>query len=215
MPIRLPLGLSFESNPFAAEVPRDVSTLSETLYNYLDFQADQLRNQLNLSQVGDTTNGWQVLTVIDSKARWNLGSDGVFVHPIFGIIKARYVRFDSPDQTVWSGSPVGLALSPVGFSHGATTNIAQSGSNLVLGQQAGYVVPVDQSFGWVVREGVNLQSLLVRGAKPVAGDRLNWAANGLSAVGTENTYATVVGGSIMEVDSTHWDCAPGSVFISV
>lgn len=180
-----------EINPFRPEVPSELRGLSARLYDFLGETVESQYEQHNLGQAGDTTYSWELLTKVDLTRRFTLGSLGRFYHPTFGIIQARYCQFVDMRATQWLGAPVGLKKS-AGLTWQVTNDRALSHSTLVIGVGGQYVAPPNESFGWVITNGPNIQSLPVDADWPEF-TRLGWAGNDLaSADDVDSTFGSLL-----------------------
>lgn len=144
-----PLTPTIEVNPFRADTPN------------IDLQRI-LREQHNLTQAGDSTFHWGVLTEISATPLYSLGAAGRFYHDTLGIIKARYCRFVDFNPTVARAVPVGVRL-PITQPWTVTNQLELSSADAVLGVALPYndEVNIGAWYGWVVTEGFLPTELLV------------------------------------------------------
>lgn len=201
MTTRLPATLIYEGNPFP----------------YGDSQLEHvLREQHNLAQAGDGTVNWQEMVATDLAPRFTLGSIGRFVHPIYGMIRARYVRFTDWDDSLESGGPVGWNLAAIaaeGFQWQVTNTIMLTAEYGAIGFPARYE-PSYNSFGWVIIDGVNVQSVRFQGGEPISGIELMWVSDDLVGEddGTESKLGLFVG-TATDLGDGFWELAPAAILI--
>lgn len=212
---RLPLDVNFESNPFRPDLPAAIDRLQPELREFLYDLSQTLRNQHNQYLAGDTTFPWEHLTDLFPTPLYHVGAVGRFLHPTYGLMRARFVRFSQPEREVEdTGVVVGHVPSQNGFSWQATTRFANSSETMAMGLLGAYRQPDRNEYGWVVIEGVNHQSLTFFGlSKPVVGTRIVWRD---SSTVTERDYGTVIGRvmsttGITELDAAHWLIPPGCI----
>lgn len=220
MSSQLPVGFEYESNPYSPALPDNIGEMSTGLFEYLRTQTETLRAQHNLIQAGDSTFAWQLLNDFSFTAFYHPGVIGRFIHPDYGLIRARYCQFQSPVSGIWSGSPVGFVAGADGLKWKVTADFTLSNLNLLVGQQAGYSIPTSGQFGWVLIDGINTQSLVYYGVSaPAIGTRLVWTDTGK----VQDESLTISTGDVLGtlVDSTGvslanpgvWDIPPASVRI--
>ena len=216
MTTQLPVGVDYEENPYPKVVPAATADLIPDLFTFLQSLTDRTREQHTLMVSGDSPVPWQRMNGIDKSAMHTLGSLGRFTHPIYGLIRARYVQFYQPLSSIWTGVPLGYANTTTGFVWKVTSDISKSAVNRVAGIQAGYTVPADGQFGWVIEDGVNTQSVIFTGGSaPTVGMKLAWVSPTYVQSATTG-FATVADVSgIVVVDATHWELPPGSIQIRV
>lgn len=167
-----------ETNPFRPDLPESITGISPDLYDFLRELAETLREQHNLTQAGDTTFSWEVLTQVDLKRRYNVGSLGRFYHPTYGVIHARYCRISGMRNTEWLGAPVGIRTDGDPLKWAVTNDFTKSTPDLVVGLGGWYVLPPDDSYGWVIVNGVNIQAVAMRKRTNIAQfDKFVWGAN--------------------------------------
>lgn len=210
MPTQLQKLNKHESNPFRPDVPDDFRAISPSLSEFMREQAEILREQHNLTQAGDSTFSWEILTTVDLSPRYNLGVVGRFYHPTYGIIHARYCRFASMLESAWLGGPLGLLKNRPGFT--VTNDFSKSHPDFVIGVGGFYVAPPPESLGWVIIFGANIQSI------PLAGEAakfslLSWT--GFQQVGPSDSrkFVGLTGGA--ELDGETWAIPPGAALIEL
>lgn len=218
MSSRFPYTDPYESNPYPALVPDKIRGLDPTLFDFLSELTRNLREQHNLIQVGDTTLPWQLLTKTSAQQQFNLGCRARFLHHTHGLISARYVQFNQWQAGLWSGAPVGYLRSRTTFLWEVTNKWNLVGVNNLAGLGAHYAEPSNGDFGWVIVDGVNIQSVTLRTAAPIQGSLLSWIRTeelGL-AVPDYSKLGVIMNLTGMEplVDG-RWDLAPGSVRVDV
>lgn len=130
-----------EVNPYRVDVPN------------VD-QQRIMREQHNLTQAGDSTFHWGVLTEISATALYNLGSVGRFYHDEFGISIARYVKFTKMVETVAKAIPVGLNRK-LNQPWTVTNQLELSDANSVMGVACPYngLIYSGSWYGWVIVDG--------------------------------------------------------------
>lgn len=206
-----------EWNPHRPDIPEDVESLSPRLYDFLRDQAEALRKQHNLTQAGDTSFPWDIITLISQQAQFTLGSLGRFYHPIYGLITARYVQFTNMNPAIWSGAPVGLDTSFFDFGWRATNQFAKSRSDLVMGVCGAYETPESNQYGWVIVHGVAIQRLDFAGPLNRF-ERFSWTGDGIVARTDDTTgppvglvFGTQIAGAEMEAGTPFIDALSLSV----
>lgn len=216
---RFPYTDPYEGNPFPASVPESIRVRSPETYQFLDQIVILLREQHFVTQTGGTTLPWQLLTKLSVTQLFNLGSRGRFLHPTHGVIVARYVRYRSPKPGLWSGAPVGYYNSKKVFTWEATNRFAQATAPNLVGLCASYLAPADGDYGWVIDDGVNIQSVTYNGASPpYVGQALCWSGD--SQVGARLSGSNLLGvimslAGLIGLTGTNKELAPGTIRISV
>lgn len=178
-----------EVNPYRASVPND------------DLQRI-MREQHNVTQAGDSTFHWGVLTEISNEALYTLGSAGRFYHDTLGIIKARYCKFVDFERTASRAAPVGLR-GPTIQPWVVTNQLDLSSANQAIGIAIPYndQVFIGEWYGWVITEGyvpVELQ-VEVTAAEVEFGTEYGWQATGYVDSGLDVVslgYRTKIGGNL-------------------
>lgn len=166
-----------EFNPFRADVPEAIASLNPEAAEHFAEQAATLRLTHDKNQAGDSTFPTALLFELSPRPLYTLGSEGRFYHEIYGIFKAKYVKFDSMDAAQPRGAPLGLLPSTEESLWVATNSFGKSQSAFVLGMCFAERVPVNGEYGWVVFSGVNLTPVEV--AEPVkARDQITWTQSG-------------------------------------
>lgn len=204
-----------EFNPYRPTVPEEYSDISSTLYEFQREDTEIKRQQHNLIQAGDTTFPWQMLTQLNTEKFYTLGSLGRFYHPDFGIILARYVRFELMTIPT-SAAPVGRLLQSKAVDWVVTNKYGESHPDLVVGVIASYEPPSNGTFGWVIVNGACLATVTNLSQGHETGEAFSWAETGaVSAdatgrvlgrrVGRQNTKSLISGVFCVEVES--WSAA--------
>lgn len=178
-----------EVNPYRAAVPND------------DLQRI-IREQHNVTQAGDSTFHWGVLTEISNEALYTLGSAGRFYHDTLGIIKARYCKFVDFVRTSSRAVPVGLR-GPTIQPWVVTNQFNLSSANQAVGIAMPYndQVFIGEWYGWVITEGyvpVELQ-VEVTASQFEFGTEYGWQATGYVDSGLDVVslgYRTKIGGNL-------------------
>jgi hypothetical protein len=186
-----------ELNPYRPDIPVEIEDQSRVLYYFMREQAETLRKQHNLIQMGDTTYPWDVLTEFDLSPRWTLGAVGRFYHASYGLIQARYVKFDHITDTIWFGSPAGSLLVAESVDWVVTNDFTKSGADLVQGIIGGYRLPLDGEYGWLIINGVNPQELQILDTY-AHGDSIIWSATGVVSTEGAGTSLGYVWGQPQE-----------------
>lgn len=202
---QLPLGMTYDPNPYTESMP-----LAET--------QRILREQHNLINAGDSAFPWQLLSHSSAQAFYNIGSTGRFVHPLYGVIRATYVKIANPDESLISaGNPVGWAPALDGFQWEVTDDYSRSSPVDLCGIRAGYALAADMTHEWVITQGINIQSVDYHGTEPVVGTILSWDSSGQvkEAGGADNPLGTLVSVTgLMTLDATHYEIQPGCIRIN-
>lgn len=140
-----------------------------------------LREQHNVTQAGDSTFHWGVLTDIYNEPLYNLGSLGKFYHDDLGIIHARYCRFVDFNLTDAKATPVGLK-KPGNLPWTVTNQLSLSHADAVIGIALPYdnKVNIGTWYGWVVTEGFLPAEVpvTISNKKFLFGTEYGWSANG-------------------------------------
>lgn len=214
---RLP---GYEANPFPAQLPPPIAELGPEVGSFLQEVVSTLREQHSATQSGDTTVPWEELTEVSSSKQFSVGSEGRFLHPIYGVIAARYVEFTGAGVV---SNEFDYALI-AGFDHTETphqwavsTKFADSAAADAVGWVASYTRPTEGKFGWLITRGVNLHSVHVKAdVLPAIGTRLVWEDD--SSVSPKDVGAIV--GVVASVTgarkySDYWELPPASIRVEV
>lgn len=189
-----------EPNPYRPDLPEDLRDISSNLFDHMRENAETLREQHNVTQAGDSTFSWEILTEVDLEARYNVGSLGRFYHKQFGIIQARYCRFSKLLETDWLGSPLGLMGDADPLTWTVTNNLSLSSADSIVGLGGFYVLPPEGSYGWVIVNGANVQALGLRKRTPVKqGDQFVWGGN-FRATTADSAKGKVFGKIVGDMD---------------
>lgn len=181
IPPRAEIALIREANPYRPVLPTEVEDVSRPLFDFMAEHTEIQREQHNVTQAGDSTFPWELLTKWGSERQFTLGSLGRFYHDDYGIILARYCRFTKLAKATWVNGPVGLLRSDDVVSWRVTNDPKISSPELLVGILAAYEQPDDDSYGWVVTQGANPVPLLLPEKKAIAkGVDLTW--NGFETV---------------------------------
>lgn len=213
-----------ETNPYRPDLPEDLRGISPNLYDFLRETAETLREQHNLTQAGDSTFSWEILTEVDLKPRYNVGSLGRFYHPNYGVIHARYCRISEFKSTEWLGAPVGLRVDGDPLKWSVTNDMSKSNPDLVVGLGGWFVLPPADSCGWVIVNGVNIQSLAIRKQTDLEQfDKFVWGATDQAQdakAAPGRVFGSVLGVSadveeVIGTDSPYriWNVPPGFAFV--
>lgn len=168
--LQLPAGIPFESNPYPAQIP---TALQQPLgiNGYLFFRTlvETIREQQSVILSGGSTFSWTLLTQTTSDQQFTPGSSGRFLHPLYGMIAARYCQLVNPGSGLNPGGPVDAVLSGGIFNWTAS----QEGNyTRTLGLLGGYNGYNNADFGWVIEHGINIQAIKYTGTAPGVGSRL-------------------------------------------
>jgi len=191
----------YDTNPFPPYVPDEIRQISPVLHDYLSTQAATLRLRDNQSQAG--SNAWSLAKMLEisDSPQYPLGSKGRFNDDTLGLLRGVYVKFVEM---------VGLAGAPVGFVLGepwtVTNDFSFSNGARALGFLPGDS-PSDDSFGWVITDGLNLTSVLLEpGLSFVAGEEFVWSSSGRVSYESDGiVLGRLIGDSLM----------PGQVLIGI
>lgn len=222
--LQLPATPSFDPNPLEHPNGFDFTGLPSYAAQQIDSLYQQLYNQQGNNQAGDATSSWTVTTQVTDQALHQIGAQGRFVHPTYGVIMARYVQFTKIDSTLWTGSPVGYCDEPGGFMWRATNDLTQSHTSGLIGVMGSFTMPTEGQYGWVITDGINTQGLQFIGNNPPsAGDLLTWSSSGnvaLAQAGAQGGFYSTVVGRVVSIDKISklygdvWQLTPAAVHIT-
>lgn len=183
-----------------------------------DSDLENMRVQHEKNLAGDTTFSWDLLTKTGSTQLYNLGSEGRFYHPDFGVIRAVYVQFteEMPDATR-GGFPVGLLKDQSEFSWRVTSLISKSASSLLIGLAGSFEDIPAGAYGWVITSGPNLQSLKIRSlVKPKKLTKVVWTADGELSVSAGKFAGFVFASNQLGASGTDlWNLGPAGFRVDV
>lgn len=164
--------MAWESNPFAPNAPESIRDVSTPLADYLDDQAQLLRQFATDTVAGQPRLPISALIELAKTAAYPLGSVGSFSHPEYGRIDARYVQFDQMAD-IAVGAPVGYITDVAAKK--VSNDIDASAVGLAVGLLPHDVNPVDGEFGWVIVAGPNLHPIVLKsGESTSAGAEFGW-----------------------------------------
>ena len=168
-----------EPNPYRPTLPEEISIISPDLYEHMREQVETTREQHNVTQAGDSTFPWEMLTEIGPDRQFTLGSLGRFYHDDHGIILARYCQFASMAQGKWINGPVGRLRSDDVVTWRVTNDPKLSSADDVVGILGSFRQCPNDWYGWVVTQGANHAPLLIDYLEPGVGRNqpLVWGAN--------------------------------------
>lgn len=198
MPSQLTIGPVWEWNPYPAQGGMAMDSLLYTL-----------RQEHTKQLVGDTQLHWSFLTRKYQAATYTPGSLGRFSHPSFGLIRARFCRFKAPNGALWSGAPVGFVQE--NFAWEVTNAFVSSAPALCAGLQGCFVALADGEYGWVIEDGVNIQSVAVSGAAPTFGSAVGWVGDGTVGVAALSKFGFVMNPGAL----AGGELPPGSIRVKV
>lgn len=204
----LPATFNFEPNPY----PTGLGSAGEISASDL---VETIRQQHAVSLMGDTTFPWDYLLELSSQPKYHLGALGRFFHPDYGLIRARYVKFTSLTGAV-AGTPVGWLMdNPTGFRWDLTNDFSLSGNDYVTGLMAADVMPMNGWYGWVIEEGINIQSVIYAGAgAPVLGEDLQWNVTGVvGSGGGRNLGKLMSDNGIVALGGGQWEIPPAAILV--
>lgn len=168
-----------EFNPYRPTIPNEFMDIGDEFYYFTRENQEIIRQQHNLSQAGDTTFPWQMLTECHTEKFVNLGAIGRFYHEAYGVIRARYVKFDQMNQTLNINAPVGLMNSHPTLDWVVTNRLNYSNPFLVVGVIPAYAMPKDGQYGWAVIEGVIPAEVFISGqTNQIIGQPFVWGESG-------------------------------------
>lgn len=203
-----------EINPYRPDVPTEFFGIGEDGIFY-DFQRqvqETLRQQHNLTQVGDTTYHWFVLTKVTEDRKWTLGSLGRFYHEDYGIIIGRYVQFDKMIDSNWLGAPCGRLKTTERTEWVVTNDILKSNPDWVMGFSANFDHIEDKQYGWIIVDGTNLYSIrLDQESFPIRDESIVWSSTAKSKTGIAGRSF----GRVVVPSESQIDLPPGSSYIRI
>jgi uncharacterized protein YceH (UPF0502 family) len=203
------------ANPATVAVPstQDVPTPAsdQILFHMMREQTEQLRQQHEKTQAGDTTMPWEFLTRLSTDRLFTLGSQGRFYHDSYGMIVARYVKFTKMIPATFLNSPVGRLATAESIDWIVTNDFSRSGSDLAAGILAAYELPAEGEFGWIITCGANHTNLKLRTNRiPVQNDDLVWVEQeSLGLDGSGLVMGRIIGRRGLA------NLSPGMVFINL
>ena len=187
-----------EFNPYKPQVPEsliDIPGAGREFFDYIEENQKTLRLQHNITQAGDTTFPYQLIINTHTERQYTLGAIGKFYHEDYGVILARYVRFEKMSPNVSPTSPVGLIAKAGTLDWVVTNRLELSSPYLVVGVSSSYVTPLDGEYGWVTVDGVNLQTLVNDSDSWSYNEPFVWSASG--AISNEGE-GTILGRRVNE-----------------
>lgn len=168
--LQLPAGIPFESNPYPAMIPFALQdAIGSQGYAFFRSLVETIREQQTVILSGGSTFSWTLLTQTTSDQQFTPGSLGRFLHPLYGMIAARYCQLMNPGSGLNPGGPVDAI--PSGGIFNWTASPTQTGVR-TLGLLGGYTGFTNAQFGWVIEHGINIQAIKYTGAAPPYGSRL-------------------------------------------
>lgn len=168
---QIPLGVSWEANPYPALIPFDLEDkLGQQGFSFFRTLIETIRDSHTTIMSGGTTFPWQMLTQIDTTPQFQLGGMGRFRYPGNGIISARYCLLATPGVGYNTGGPVDVVGAGVG-EFGWAVSQSAFGTRTV-GFLGGYTQYAHANYGWVIYAGTNVQGIRYTGPAPGIGARL-------------------------------------------
>lgn len=179
-----------EINPYRPTIPSEIWAKDEILARFLREQSEILRQEHNKTQAGDTTFPWELLTRSSDSKQYNLGAQGKFYHPDYGIIHARYVQFTDWILAATSVSPVGFIAGASSQDWIVTNDFSLSSGDLAVGMAFLQDLPSQEAYGWAVTQGANPLSMSAIGIPSKVNEPYTWLGDGVLQAGG---LGTVVG----------------------
>lgn len=179
--LELVAGIIPEFNPYKPQVPESLIKIDDggrEIFDWLEEQQKTIRLQHNITQVGDTTFPYQMIINTHTDKQFTLGSVGKFYHEDYGMILARYVRFEKMNTELLPPAPMGLLKKTKFLEWVVTNRLELSSPYLCVGVNASYVLPKDGEYGWVIVDGVNLQQMPNTSDSAVVAEAFVWSASG-------------------------------------
>lgn len=201
-----------EHNPYRPSIPEALIGLGDEFYNFYEENQNNLREQHNITQAGDTTFPWQMFVQTHSDKKYNLGVVSRFYHEDYGLIHGRYVQFDKMVTTTNIVSPVGLFKKAPLHQWRVTNQIELSDSNLVVGMIGSVLLPNDGEYGWVIVDGPSLQEVSNVSAYAEIGEAFAWAETGAVSNSAEGR---VVGRRVNKTEVGSVRLGPGQLYIQI
>jgi hypothetical protein len=167
-----------EHNPYRPRIPEQLISHGEDFYDFFEENQQILREQHNITQVGDTTFPFQLMINAHDNQLYKLGAVGRFYHEDYGVILARYVQFSEFVTGTSAHSPVGLFKKKDVLEWVVTNDFSLSHPDLVIGVAAPFAVPREGQFGWVIVDGPNLQQVQNTSTTAALGESFAWSATG-------------------------------------
>lgn len=167
---QLPAGVPFESNPYPALIPFALKdTIGVEGYEFFRTLIETIRERHNGDTSGGTTFSWTLLTVTTQQQLYLPGALGRFLHPVYGMIQARYCQLVGVTPGLNTGGPV--SAQPRGGIFNWSVSPGAWGSR-TIGLLGSYTQFAEGDFGWVIERGINIQSVKYTGTAPIIGSRL-------------------------------------------
>lgn len=167
-----------EHNPYRPRIPEQLISHGEDFYDFFEENQQILREQHNITQAGDSTFPWQLTFKSHDRQLYKLGSIGRFYHEQYGVLLARYCQFDLMESVNVAHCPVGLFKTATNLEWIVTNRFELSDPFLVVGLNAAFQLPEDKTYGWVIIDGPNLQSVENSSATAKIGESFVWDAAG-------------------------------------
>lgn len=197
--------------PTTAPAESSGGSSDQILFHMMREQTEQLRQQHEKTQAGDTTMPWEFLTRLSTERLYTLGAQGRFYHDDYGMIVARYVQFSKMIPAEFVNAPAGTLASSDRVDWVVTNDFSRSGPNLVTGIIAAYTLPTEGEYGWVITCGANHTNLKLNAPGLVSqGQDLVWDSFESLSV---NGAGTVVGRIWSKKGIAN--LSPGMVFINL
>lgn len=164
---------TIDPNPYRPDIPPEVADDSPNLYDYLREQSETLRDQHNLIQAGDTTFPWELTAQSTESKLYTLGAETRFFHETYGLIRAKFVEYDSEH---WLDEPfLGVGHHKKRDRSYVVSNMAEyTESELLVGLNLPYTANLAGSWGWAQTHGRGLQSILVEADSLRIGLQFGW-----------------------------------------
>lgn len=169
------LAASQEIIPYAPNVPDSILELDPQLHDFLEDQTRTLREQHVKMIHGQTTMDFSSLFALYDGLQFDLGTQGRFNHPLYGLIIARFVQFSVMHATQ-EGGPVGFSPNTSLLDWSVTNDFEQSAAFNAVGVIATGESITEGRYGWVIVQGANIQPLpLKSGETAEQGNEIAWS----------------------------------------
>lgn len=210
--------LPAEINPFRPSVP-DLDS-SGDFHDYLRAQAEEVREQHNKTQMGDSTLPWQLAFMVGDIQIATLGCQTRFFHPDYGLVAGRFVQF-SP--TAWQES-AGLFGAQVAGGAWIAENVVSEG---VEWRPVGLTLATEESragrYGWLQTDGLSLAPALISADELIPGSPLvidsitglltYGAGVGVATLLAEHGATEVLDESDQSYDPKRWSVPEGGLWL--
>jgi hypothetical protein len=198
----------FEANPYPSTIPESLrDSLGPEAFAFFRSITESLRQQQGLLLAGGAAFTWSDLVQVTTNPLFPLGSLGRFLHPKYGVITGRYCQLVSPGSGLSVGGPMTAVSVSDGFTWMATN---QRTSGQLIGLMASYSGYTDGQYGWVVVDGVNVQSVKVGANAGGVGDRLTQDAINADSLTKDTQGLAIATVMVLPTDGLY---EPGTLLI--